>query len=617
MYVYDIECLTNYFLVCFLDAKTQERYQFEISDYRNDIQELLLFLKQPNLTFIGFNNLDYDSQLIEFILRYRNVTASEIYNHSQKVIESEFPEIPEYKLKIPQIDLYKLNHWNNPAKRSSLKWLQFSIDFYNIEDMPLPHYHHVLDSERDSIASYCWNDVLSTFEIAKLSKEQILLRRDLSNSFKLNLLNSPEPTISKKIISDLLSKETGQAKRDIIKQKTFRHRIDLRECILPIVQFEDPIFQKVKEIFENTVLVGDKKTFKQQTNFKGIELHYGLGGIHGAVKGLHSSDEDYIIKSADVTSFYPMLAINNGFKPAHLPTVFNKLYYWFFTERKKYPKSNPLNYVYKIILNSTYGLSSDINSFLYDPLMTMQITVNGQLLLSMLIEQCSNIPNSQILMANTDGFEIKIPRKYQEQYDQICSKWCDLTNLQLEFVDYDRMIVRDVNNYIAIDTTGYIKCKGVFEFEDQKKKKINILHKNKSALVVAIAVYNYYINNVSIEQTIKNHTNIFDFCIGIRAKADAVFEARGVQDGKVVKEKLSKTIRYIISTNGVSLYKIYKDGSEETINVHPQRGRTWYQTILNKITDDNISNYNINFTFYIQEARKLIDSIESSQMTLL
>ena len=53
------------------------------------------------------------------------------------------------------------------------------------------------------------------------------------------------------------------------------------------------------------------------------------------------------------TSYYPNLAIRNGFAPAHLPNKeFLEQYEWFFEERKLIPKSDIRNYVYKIILNS-------------------------------------------------------------------------------------------------------------------------------------------------------------------------------------------------------------------------------------------------------------------------
>ena len=63
---------------------------------------------------------------------------------------------------------------------------------------------------------------------------------------------------------------------------------------------------------------------------------------------------------SDVTSFYPNLAIKNKWAPLHLPKEeFTDQHEWFFKERKKIPKSDPRNYVYKIVLNSTYGLSND------------------------------------------------------------------------------------------------------------------------------------------------------------------------------------------------------------------------------------------------------------------
>jgi hypothetical protein len=41
----------------------------------------------------------------------------------------EFAEFSPKQLHIKQIDVFKLNHWDNPAKRSSLKWIQFSMDW--------------------------------------------------------------------------------------------------------------------------------------------------------------------------------------------------------------------------------------------------------------------------------------------------------------------------------------------------------------------------------------------------------------------------------------------------------------------------------------------------------
>lgn len=94
----------------------------------------------------------------------------------------------------------------------------------------------------------------------------------------------------------------------------------------------------------------------------------------------------YKIIDVDCTSMYPMLSIKHNFKPAHLGDAFSEQYLSLFEERKKYDKKNPKNYIIKILLNSSYGLSNEENNALYDPLMTISICLTGQLVLLKLIE---------------------------------------------------------------------------------------------------------------------------------------------------------------------------------------------------------------------------------------
>ena len=72
---------------------------------------------------------------------------------------------------IGQIDIFKMHHWDNPAKRSSLKWIQYSMDWQNILDMPLSHETRIDTQEQiNTIIEYCINDVESTKEIFNRSK---------------------------------------------------------------------------------------------------------------------------------------------------------------------------------------------------------------------------------------------------------------------------------------------------------------------------------------------------------------------------------------------------------------------------------------------------------------
>ena len=148
----------------------------------------------------------------------------------------------------------------------------------------------------------------------------------------------------------------------------------------------------------------------------------------------------------------------------------------------------------------------------------MQITINGQLTLMMLYEMLAErIPNCVPLMQNTDGLEMTIPEEYKDKYLEICAEWETITNLKLEHDQYSKLILADVNNYIAINMEGKTKCKGRFEFENLA------LHKNKSNLIIPKALYNYFVKDIPPERTLTENRNIYDYCSGIKSKGDWEF----------------------------------------------------------------------------------------------
>jgi hypothetical protein len=266
---------------------------------------------------------------------------------------------------------------------------------------------------------------------------------------------------------------------------------------------------------------------------------------------------------------------------------------------------------FKEASNSVFGKSNEESSWLFDRAYTFATTVNGQLLLTMLLEMLLDIPNVQLIQANTDGITVYMPRIYETQYYTICKQWMSITNLTLEYAYYRKMVVRDVNNYISqYEDISKYKCKGAFEFENIP------LHKNKSFSIVSKAVFEYFINNIPVEHTIHNHKNIYDFCAGVRGRSsekrgNAFFKIYSVENGEVVEKSLSKTVRYFISKTGGTLYKMYSNGTREHVEAPLQKGRqkrNWKVTIFNKYYESN--DYNIDYGYYIHKAYELIYSID-------
>jgi len=621
-WVMDYETLSNCFIAVFEDIKSDHQEIFVCHESRNDIEELVHFLnrnKNMNEWHVSFNGLGFDSQITEYILRNQDhlihnsgeSIAKYLYGKAQNVIQrqndGEFLEFSQRDLQIRQIDVFKLNHWDNPAKRSSLKWIQYTMDWHNIVDMPIHHTTHIVEQQIGPIIKYCINDVKSTKQIMQLSKEQINLRRALTEEYDIDLFSASEPRISKELFLHFLNKSTGIKKYDLRQMRTHRNQIIFKDIILPYIEFKTATFQNLLKKFQDVVLYpGETKGgFKYSVQYKGVKTDYGLGGIHGArTSKVYNSTDDMVIMTSDVVSFYPNLAIRNGWAPAHLPREeFCQLYEWFFTERKKIPKSDPKNYVYKIILNSTYGLSNDENSFLYDPQFTMSITINGQLSLSMLYEMiCEEIPNAIPLMQNTDGLETMIPREYQDKYMEICARWEKITNLELEHGTYSKIVLGDVNNYIAVTEDGKSKCKGRFEYNNLA------LHKNKSFLVIPKALHAYFVEGIKPEKFIMENLNIFDFCGGVKIKGDWKFQEQSIVNGEYQEKELQHTIRYFISNSGS---KIIKKHLTDGRDIQVEAGK-WLQTVYTNHREQPLSDYDINYDYYLNKIRKEIESLDPS-----
>lgn len=659
-WVMDYETLINMFGAVFQHYKTGETKQFVVHRLRNDIVELVKFLNQNKDNkewHISYNGLNFDSQITEYILQNQETLisldplqiANDLYNFAQSVIEktnnNEFPPYSPKDLSIQQIDVFKLNHWDNPAKRSSLKWIQYSMDWYNIQEMPIHHSTYINTlAQIDEVMTYCVNDVESCRQIMMLSKSQINLRQSLTKQYDKDLYSASEPRIAKELFLHFLSDKTKIKKYELKQLRTVRDKITVKDIILPYINFQKPEFKDILEKFNELVLDPNntKGGFKYSMTHKGVKTDFGLGGVHGARSGgVYESKDGMIIMTSDVTSFYPNLAIRNSWSPAHLPKEeFCEQYEWFFDERKKIPKKDPRNYVYKIILNSTYGLSNDENSFLYDPEFTMRITINGQLSLAMLYEMLSlGIPGSIPLMQNTDGLEMMIPAGMKDKYFEICKQWEQMTKLELEHGEYSKIILGDVNNYIAVNKEKEVKkedfgqlqsefphyiyrqegdkyfysgtkCKGRFEFSELA------LHKNKSFVIIPKAVYHYFVFGTLPEMYLAQNRNIFEYCAGIKAKGDWEFVEDCIVKGILKTRKLQHIVRYYISTDGC---KITKRNKVDGRNFQVEAG-SWKQTVFNIAEQKPWPEYKINEDYYLQNIYKMIESIqkrrETSQLTM-
>lgn len=127
--VMDIETLVNLFTYTGYCRQTKTYHQFVIHKLRNDYELLIQHLKRNKLIMIGYNNESFDYPVIHHLINhyeeYRWLNGYElsqkIYEKAQELINSQFNTVADYNKHIPQIDLFKIWHYDNTAKMTS--WL--------------------------------------------------------------------------------------------------------------------------------------------------------------------------------------------------------------------------------------------------------------------------------------------------------------------------------------------------------------------------------------------------------------------------------------------------------------------------------------------------------------
>ena len=160
--VYDIESLSNFFSYTGYCRQTKEYYQFVIHSSRNDYETLIKHLFRDKLIMIGYNNESYDYVILHHMINhydmYRTLSgldlAQRIYQKSQETIDEKFTAVADWNKKIIQLDLFKIHHFDNLARSTSLKSLEIAMNLPFVEDMPFSHDHWVNIEDIPGILAY-------------------------------------------------------------------------------------------------------------------------------------------------------------------------------------------------------------------------------------------------------------------------------------------------------------------------------------------------------------------------------------------------------------------------------------------------------------------------------
>ena len=606
-----------------------------------------------------FNRFDSTKYLIEFLY---NISQKIIKLQSDKDAfwnDKELELIRNYRLPYATVDLQQvyglhaatvLTNKDTGAREKfgkSLKQTSINLKWHELLDFTLPpideeeynlywckqdRYRGLTLSELNKLITndferyvlpkyvepmlyYNKNDVFLCCEMVRQKPDEVKLRYSITNAFGVNVLSSARANIADKLTIKFYSNMSGLSPKQFIKERTERTKLSFKKIIFPHIKFKTPELQKMlSEMMQVTITRTNKDAFSKEIEFYGTKYTLATGGIHSQdPPRICRSDDKFVYLHHDYTSYYPSIMISYNIAPKHLDrATFVKMVDYLKQTRVKCKHTpDPEGHVMegvpnkigaealKIVINSIYGKLGSELFFLYDRFAQMQVTINGQLMTMTLIEELE-LNGIHVISANTDGIVIKLPRDKFNVYKEITDRWNETNKMGADYEEYQMIVSRDINNYVDIQTDGTVEYKGALD----PKQYLKELKKGYDAPVVAIAVFEYLVNNVPVMTTLRNHKDILDFCKtqNVGRQFEVVYDV--CEKGVITHIHSQRHVRFYVSTKGVIIQKENKTtGARSNL----AGGNT--VCILNSLDDLPIEERNINYGYYYNECYKIIDPI--------
>lgn len=505
LYIYDGEVFSDDWIMVFRNPEFENNHIV----IHNDNYRLRAFLDQPDIIIGGFNNKHYDDWILMTMLN--GGSNVEVKKHNDFIIKEkrnawEFPFIQFQKKPFKSFDLK-----DDLPKDLSLKAIEGNLKLPIVESsIPFDIDRKLTPEELEEVIRYCKYDVDSTVRLYKERKENYIDAKALV----AQMYNIP--------LEEALGLTNAKLSARVLEAK-FVKRDDERDYVIPDNIDVDLIPKVVLDFFMQITdkSIPDTKLFGAGKGSKGMTLElwirtsygscpvtYAWGGVHGAKPCVIVEEtETRVIINQDVGSLYPNSMINFGYCSRSMkdPEAYVKLV----RKRLGYKKNgdklraNAL----KLIVNTVYGAMLNLYNDLADRWAGRSVCISNQLAMTMLIvqlaKQCETIDFVNI---NTDGIMFTIDKSEVELSEVIVAAWCEITKFEMERDDFEKVIQKDVNNYIGITPDGHFKTKG-----DYVSSYGGGNFKSNNLQIIDKAIVEYLVNGVKVETTIEKCKDIFAF----------------------------------------------------------------------------------------------------------
>ena len=613
VYVYDVEIFPNAFHCCCKDTESGQLHKFEISNRRNQLDNLVDFFyyDSSEKMFCGYNNHHYDDVVINYIIDYyyklSNMSylkiCQSLYNLSKYIVETEdekYERIKRWKYAhyFESMDLLTMQF--SRKLRVGLKTMQVTMHYRNVQEYDGDFNAPIKDCDVDEMIAYNINDVDSTEELLNRLKPDIELRLFIEQEHGIDCLSMDSVKMAETFLLEEYSKRTGIPKNVIKEMRSPMDYIPLKDVILPFIKYKNPKLQDVLEDMKKQVVYSkERKGYEKKFVLSNVVYSVGVGGIHSIhTPQIFLPKDDEFIGHADVTSMYPSFLIKYQWGPRHLGKIFCDIFADLYAERVEAKRTGQKikNLFLKIVLNSPTGKMQQEVSWMYDPFNVFKIRINGQLILLMLVDRLLEL-GCEIIQVNTDGVVYRAKNSLREGIQEAISEVEQITQLMFETDEYEAFYQYAINDYFGVLKNGEIEEKGMFITKTK-------LGKGLAPVVIPKAVINYFVHHIPVTETIEKDREIRDFLM-----SQAVDKKFKVIHGNKPVQRIN---RFYASTNGAYLFKDNPEDDRDRQNMLTKSG----VTILNKFDDLKIEDRKINYRYYISEAKKVIADFTEQQLSL-
>ena len=629
--------------------------RYDVFGYNNQAYDDMLF----KAFMMYFNRFDNTKQLITKLKEVSDKIISLQDDKDAFWKDRELDLIRKYPLPWATVDLFKVYALNsagvNVDKDSgerkkfgkSLKQVSINLKWHNLLDFKLPpiddeegdvyrkkdayrgmtneQLNHLITNDFDRyilpkyvkpMLHYNKNDVYLVCEIARQKPDEIKLRYSLGAAFNLNLLCAARSSIADKLLYKFYSERSGLSVDKFKDLRTQRTALSFNKIIFPHICFKTKQLQDLLKDMKKVVIYRtNKDAFEKVIQFYGTTYTIATGGLHSQDRpAVLTSNDKYTYVHYDISSFYPSVMVAYNIAPKHLNNnVFVKMVDYFRLTRIKCKHTKDEDGLVvagvhnklaaealKIVINAIYGKFGFEMFFLFDRFAQMQVTINGQLMVMMVVEALE-LDGIHVVSANTDGIIVKLPKDKEEDFKRITDDWCAQNKLGADSERYKLFVTRDINNYFDIQSNDKVEYKGGLD----PKQYLKDLKKGYDMPVVAKAVFEYFAHGTPVMETLRNHKDILDFCKtqNVGKQFEVVYQK--VENGKVIDIHSQRHVRFYVSTKGVIIMKENVNSNQRSVLASGKP-----VIILNKLDDVDISLRNIDYKYYYEEAYKIINPIK-------